>query len=57
MAKKIKNKKFVISKEKIWQSQKPRFNGFVIGHGPHGDTKYNRNKNKQDFKNEINPKD
>lgn len=42
-------KKYTISKEKIWNARKPKFNGYAIGYGPHGDTKYNRQKNKQDF--------
>lgn len=31
----------------VWQAQKPRFNGYACGHGTHGDTKYNRNKEKR----------
>ena len=29
--------------------QKPRFNGFACGYGAHGDTKYNRAKEKIHF--------
>ena len=27
----------------IWESQKPRYNGFACGHGAHGKRGYNRN--------------
>lgn len=46
-------KKYIISKEDIWKAKKPKYNGFAIGHGPHGDTKYNRQKNKQGLIDEI----
>lgn len=26
----------------VWQSQKPRYNGYVGGYGVHGKTKYSR---------------
>lgn len=46
---KRKNKKYVITSEQIFDAQKPQFNGF-IGYGVHGDTKYNRTKEKQKWK-------
>lgn len=33
--------------------KKPRYNAYTIGHGVHGDTKYNRNKEKRNFKREL----
>lgn len=32
-------------------AKKPKYNGFVCGSGIHGDTKYNRIKEKRNFKN------
>ena len=29
---------------------KPYYNAYAVGHGVHGDTKYNRNKVKREFK-------
>lgn len=46
-------KKYIISKEDIWKAKKPKYNGFAIGHGPHGDTKYNRRNNKKELLEEI----
>ena len=45
--------KITIPKEKRWQADKPRFNGFAIGHGVHGDVSYNRNREKRKFKKEV----
>ena len=42
-----------ISAEDVWHAQKPRFNGYACGHGVHGDTKYNRNKEKRDWRRDI----
>lgn len=33
----------IIDAVTIWESQKPRYNGFVCGHGAHGKRKYDRN--------------
>lgn len=45
-----KNKKYVITSEQMFDFQKPKFNGHSCGTGIHGDTKYNRNKDKQKWK-------
>lgn len=43
-----KNKKYyTISAEQVWNVQKPRYNGYAVGHGPHGSVGYNRNKEKR----------
>lgn len=43
-----KNKKYyTISAEQIWDMRKPKYNGYMGNSGPHGDTKYNRNKEKR----------
>ena len=34
---------------------KPYYNAYAVGHGVHGDTKYNRNKVKREFEKEIDP--
>lgn len=47
-------KKYIISKEKVWQAKKPKFNGFAVGHGVHGDTKYNRKKEKENLEKILN---
>lgn len=31
----------------------PKFNGHAVGHGVHGDTKYNRNREKNKFRREM----
>lgn len=45
--------KLVISKEKMWDLQKPRYNGFACGYGVHGKTKYDREESKRDFRKEL----
>lgn len=45
-----KNSVFHMSAEEVALSKKPKYNGFAIGTGTHGDTKYNRNKAKQESK-------
>lgn len=50
MAKKkrtIKSNLLVIDAHTVWQSQKPRYNGFACGHGAHGKRGYNRNAEKR----------
>ena len=50
MAKKIKTPKtnmLTIDAMTIWESQKPRYNGFACGHGAHGKHKYDRNQIKR----------
>lgn len=32
------------------RAQKPQFNGFACGHGPHGDARYNRRKEEQELR-------
>lgn len=34
-------------------ANKPHFNGYAVGHGVHGDVKYNRTKQKREFKRQI----
>lgn len=50
---KRRKKKYVITKEQIFDAQKPQYNGFIVGYGVHGKTKYNRMKSKQEFKRDI----
>lgn len=35
------------------RAKKPRYNGFACGHGVHGDTKYNRAREKQRWVKEV----
>lgn len=37
----------VIDAVTVWESQKPRYNGFACGYGAHGKCGYNRNKEKR----------
>ena len=46
---KDKNNVWHLSSEEATLSQKPHYNGFAIGHGVQGDTKYNRRKEKEKF--------
>lgn len=40
----MKRKKvIVIDAMTIWSTQKPKYNGYKCGHGPHGSRKYDRN--------------
>lgn len=42
--------KLTIPGEMIWESQKPRFNGWQTGHGVHKSAKvYDRNRAKREF--------
>ena len=36
-----------VSAEEATLRKMPRYNGFACGHGPHGDAKYNRTKEKR----------
>lgn len=50
MAKKNKAPKgnvIIIDAVTVWESQKPRYNGFACGYGAHGNRKYDRNKEKR----------
>lgn len=50
MAKKNRTPKtniLVIDAVTVWESQKPRYNGFACGHGAHGKRKYDRNAEKR----------
>lgn len=51
MAKKAKEYK--ITSSQIFDAQKPKYNGFAGGYGAHGDSKYNRNKEKREFRREL----
>ena len=48
-----KNKIHVLDAIEATRVKKPHYNAFAIGHGVHGDTKYNRNKEKRKFKREL----
>lgn len=49
MSKKIKP--IQIDAMTVWQSQKPRYNGYACGYGAHGKNKYSRKqKHKIDFR-------
>lgn len=37
----------------VTRLQRPRYDGFACGHGPHGDAKYNRTKAKRQFAREL----
>lgn len=39
-----------LSADEATLAQNPRYNGFACGHGIHGDTKYNRAKEKRAWK-------
>lgn len=50
MAKKNKAPKgnvIIIDAVTVWESQKPRYNGFACGYGAHGKRKYDRNQMKR----------
>ena len=49
-----KRKKYVITSGQLFDANKPQFNGFNVGHGAHGDKKYNRRKEIKEFKRLIN---
>lgn len=42
-------KKFTITSEQLFDAAKTKWNGFGVGHGVHGDTKYNRKKEKREM--------
>lgn len=50
---KLNSSILIMTSEEATLSKKPRYNGFGGGYGAHGDTKYNRNKAKRDFRREI----
>lgn len=41
------------SSEEATLAKKPHYNGFACGHGAHGDTKYNRTKDKSKWKQQL----
>lgn len=43
-----------LSAEEATLAKKPRYNGYVCGHGAHGDTRYNRAKAKRAWKESMN---
>lgn len=47
---KLNSSILIMTSEEATLSKKPRYNGFGGGYGAHGDTKYNRNKAKRDFR-------
>lgn len=42
-----------VTREMIFNATKPQYNGHACGHGMHGDTSYNRRKEKRDFLHEL----
>lgn len=48
-----KQKRYVITSEQIFDAQKPQWNGWGCGYGPHSDRKYNRTKSKRAWKREV----
>lgn len=42
-----KKKILIIDSMTIWDMQKPHYNGYACGYGPHGKKKYDRNKEKR----------
>ena len=44
---------FYLSAEENTLRYMPQYNGFIIGHGAHGDRKYNRRKAKKAFQNQL----
>ena len=42
-----KTSAMTISAMTIWESQKPKYNGFTCGYGAHGKRKYDRNAEKR----------
>lgn len=61
MSKKTKRSNCVPKTGAVWHltaeeaalAKKPHYNGYACGHGVHGDTKYNRAKQKRAWKNAI----
>lgn len=53
MAKKKAQKVITISAMEIWEMRKPRYDGYMCGHGAHGNKGYNRRKEKAKFLKEI----
>lgn len=41
------------SAEEATLAQKPHFNGYACGHGTHGDTRYNRTREKRAWKKQL----
>lgn len=48
-----RKKTYKITSKQRFDFGKPKYNGFLVGYGPHGSTKYNRSKSKRDFKRGI----
>ena len=42
-----------MSAEEATLAKMPKYNAHACGHGPHGDAKYNRNKEKRDFEKRL----
>lgn len=43
----------VINAELVWQTKKPRYNGYACGYGKHGDNKYNRAREKRGWQRDF----
>lgn len=43
----------VMSSDEATLAQKPLYDGYAVGHGPHGDLKYNRKKEKEKLRREL----
>jgi len=52
MSKHKNQKVLIISSMEIWEMRKPRYDGFMCGHGAHGNKGYNRRKAKEQFRRE-----
>ena len=52
MSKHKTKKVIVISAMEIWEMRKPKYDGYVCGHGAHGSKKYNRRKVEREFRRE-----
>lgn len=48
-----KDSVFYMSSEEATLTKKPHYNAYAVGHGAHGDTKYNRSKAKQEARHQI----
>lgn len=48
-----KGKIFYMSSEEATLIKMPKYNGYKVGHGMHGDKKYNRSKEKKKWKEEF----
>lgn len=50
---KKKNKAYKITSNELFDFKKPKYNGFAIGYGAHGKSKYDRNQQKREFRRDL----